>query len=286
MALKAVVDSLDSIDASLHDLYAEKDGKFILQIEGIRDHPEALSLRNALDRVRREKAEAAERLTTAEARLDGLPDDFDAAAYEALREKAEAIEDGGGTPDEQVTRLKEQHDRKIASIEQKHQREVTKLQGEITKRDGEVQTKDAQLQRSVIETRLSAAMDEANIDPKHRKKLVPYLKTLGKFKVADDEGELSAIVETDMGEMPVLKFVTDWAGSDDGKEYVTKATGLDSKGSDGRRMEGNPFAKQSWNKTQQGVMIRDDRAKAERMAKAAGFASVEAASRAREAMAA
>jgi hypothetical protein len=90
-----------------------------------------------------------------------------------------------------------------------------------------------------------------------------------------------ALVETDMGDVPVSKFVADWAGSDDGKEYVSKPTGLDSKGSDGRRLEGNPFAKQAWNKTEQGRLINSDRAKAERMAKAAGFRSLDDAAKAR-----
>jgi hypothetical protein len=95
-----------------------------------------------------------------------------------------------------------------------------------------------------------------------------------------------ALVETDLGELPVSKFVTDWAGSDDGKEYVAKPTGLDSKGSDGRRLEGNPFAKAGWSKTEQGRLITADRAKAERLAKAAGFSNLDAAAKARQPMAA
>lgn len=277
MALKAILDSLDSVDAALHDHYAEKDGKFVLQVEGIREHPEAQALRNALERVRREKAEASDKLAVAEERLDGLPDDFNAEAYEELRQRAEA--GGGGDVDEQVQRTKEQYERKIANLEAKHQREVGKLQGDVT-------AKDALIQRSITDARLTAAMDEANIDPRHKKKLAPYLKSLGKMKVVDEDGELTAVVETDMGEVPVSKFVADWAGSDDGKEYVSKPTGLDSRGSDSRRIEGNPFSKATWNKTEQGRMISGDRSKAERYAKAAGFTSLDAAAKARAPLAA
>lgn len=277
MALKAILDSLDSVDAALHEFYTEKDGKFILQIEGLREHPEATALRNALDRVRREKTELTDKMTSLEARLDGLPDDFSAEQYEDLKAKAEA--GGGADVDEQVQRVRDQMQRRIDQLTTKHQ-------NDLRARDEKIAQKDAQLERTIIDRGLQAAMDEANIDPKHKKMLAPYLRTLGKAKVTDDAGELVALIETDMGEVPISKFVADWASSDAGKEYVSKPTGLDSKGSDGRRMEGNPFGKQAWNKTDQGRVIKDDRAKAERLAKAAGFRSLDAAITAREPVAA
>lgn len=274
--LEPILDSLDSVDAALHDYYAEKDGKFVLQTK-VREHPDAVALRNALDRLRKEKGDVTAERDAALARLEGLPDEFNAEQYEELRAKAEA--GGGGDVDEQVQRVKDQYQRRIDQLTTKHQ-------NEIRARDEKIAQKDAQLERTIIDRGLQAAMDEANIDPKHKKMLAPYLRTLGKAKVSDDAGELVALIETDMGEVPISKFVADWASSDAGKEYVSKPTGLDSKGSDGRRMEGNPFGKQAWNKTDQGRVIKDDRAKAERLAKAAGFRSLDAAITAREPVAA
>lgn len=277
MALKAVLDSLDSVDAALHDFYAEKDGKFILQVEGIREHPETTALSNALTRVRAEKGQLAARMSELEARIEGLPDDFDADAYEDLKARADGSD--GKPVDERVQQVKDQYERRIQTLETKHQNALAKVQEERDR-------KSAQLDRTLVEGGLLAAMDEANIDPRHRKKLAPYLRSLGKMKVVEEAGEVVALVETDMGDVPVSKFVADWAGSDDGKEYVTKPTGLDSKGSDGRRMEGNPFAKAGWSKTEQGKVISADRAKAERFAKAAGFKDLNTAIRAREPVAA
>ena len=48
----------------------------------------------------------------------------------------------------------------------------------------------------------------------------------------------------------------------------------------GRPSTQNPFTKQFWNKTQQGQLLVADRVKAERLAKAAGFKSLDEASRA------
>lgn len=270
--LDPILDSLDSVDAALHDFYAEKDGKFILQTK-VREHPDALALRNALDRLRKEKGDLAAENADLKARLDGLPDDFDAAQYEDLKARAEASD--GGDVNEQVQRVRDQMQRRIDQLTTKHQ-------NDLRDRDEKIAQKDAQLERTIIDRSLQTAMDEANIDPKHKKMLAPYLRTLGKAKVAEDAGELVALIETDMGEVPIAKFVADWAASDAGKEYVAKPTGLDSKGSDSRRMDGNPFAKQAWNKTEQGRMVQSDRAKAERLAKAAGFRTLDAAITARE----
>lgn len=266
MALKAILDSLDSVDAALHDHYTEKDGKYVLQIEGVQEHPDTKALKSALDRVRKEKKDLADAHAAEMARFAGLPDDFDSDAYETLRAAAE----GKDPPktDEQVVRVRDQLERKHAS--------------EMAKKDEALAKLHRTIERLTIDEGLSRAMDEANIDPRHKKKLAPYLKATGKIKLDETDDGFEASVETDLGPVSLSKFVSDWAGSDDGKEYVGKPAGLDTKGSDGRRSEGNPFTKAAWNKTEQGAMMRSDRAKAERMAKAAGFKSLEAAAAARE----
>lgn len=62
MALKAIIDSLDSVEEQFRSLYEEKDGKFVLIIEGIESHPRAAAPKSALDRVRGEKRTISEKL--------------------------------------------------------------------------------------------------------------------------------------------------------------------------------------------------------------------------------
>ena len=258
MALKAVLDSLDSIDASLHDHYTEKDGKFYLQIEGIKDHPDTQALRGALERVRQEKKDLITAHDADKLRLEGLPDDFDASAYEAMK----ALADGKEPPksDEQVTRVREQ-------LERKHQ-------AELGKKDERIAVLERQIGKVTIDDGLSKAMDEANVDPKHKAKLLPYLKAIGAIKLEETEGEFKAVVETDMGPVALGRFVTDWAGSDDGKDYVTKPSGPGGNGNNGRggTAEVNPWAKDTFNLTKQGEIARTDPAKAQRFKAAAGAA--------------
>lgn len=258
MALKAILDSLDSIDASLHDHYAEKDGTFYLQIEGIKDHPDTQALRSALERVRQEKKDLITAHDADKLRLEGLPDDFDASAYEALK----GLADGKEPPktDEQVTRVREQ-------LERKHQ-------AELAKRDERIGGLEGQIRKVTIDDGLSKAMDEACVDPKHKAKLLPYLKAIGAIKLEESDGEFKAIVDTDMGPVGLSRFVTDWAASDDGKDYVSKPSGPGANGNNGRggSAEVNPWAKDSFNLTKQGEITRTDPAKAQRFKAAAGAA--------------
>jgi hypothetical protein len=268
VALKAVLENLDSVDAAFHDLYAEKDGKFILQIDGIRDHPDTVALRNALDRVRKEKSDVKVELDGVKTRLVGLPEEFDAAAYDALKAQADAA--GDKTPDERIARNNEAWQAKLdAQLAKSRDSDAALKKENLELRAGR--------ERDAIDRNLAAAMAEANIDPAHRETLTPYLRTKGKIKVVEEGGVQTVLVDSDMGEVPLSKFVSDWAGSDAGKPYVRKPTGLDTNGSDQRRIDGNPFSAQNWNKTEQGRMLKTDRGKAERFAKAAGFRTLEAA---------
>lgn len=78
MALKVVRDTLDGVDDAVKSLYIEKDGKFILDVEGVDDHPEVANLKGAYTRTKedREKAKAeATKLRDRIAELEkGAPD--------------------------------------------------------------------------------------------------------------------------------------------------------------------------------------------------------------------
>jgi uncharacterized membrane protein YdfJ with MMPL/SSD domain len=78
MALKTVIETTDGLDEAIAALYTEHDGKFVLQIEGVDEHPEVASLRNAYARTKedREKAKGeAAKLKAQIAELEkGAPD--------------------------------------------------------------------------------------------------------------------------------------------------------------------------------------------------------------------
>lgn len=79
MPIKSTLTTLDGLDEALHGLYAERDGVFVLDVEGIDQHPELAPLKNAYERqkadnatLRQERDAARNDLTNA---TKGKPDE-------------------------------------------------------------------------------------------------------------------------------------------------------------------------------------------------------------------
>ena len=90
MALKTVVETLDGLDEAVKSLYAEADGKFVLQVEGIDAHPEVLNLKSAYERTKGEKdAAKAEAKKAKDDLATALKDKPDADALVKLRDELE-----------------------------------------------------------------------------------------------------------------------------------------------------------------------------------------------------
>ncbi|MBM3604268.1 MAG: hypothetical protein FJX25_05800 [Alphaproteobacteria bacterium] len=257
MALKTILDSLDDVPEALHGEYKEIDGRFVLDLEGIDVHPTVVNLKNAHERQKQTNRTLQTDLTTAKARLEGLPDDFDADAYETLKQQAE-----GKAPaktDEQVAQIRQQ-------LERKHQ-------AELAKKDERIGTLTGAVNKLSIDDGLSKALDEAGVDPAFKPGAMALLKSKGAVKLVVEDGHFKAQVETDMGPMPLANYVRDWSGSDEGKIYVKKPTGADAQGGTGGRFTDNPWDSSNGknpNLTKQQQVISENPAKARQMAQAAG----------------
>ncbi|WP_116654415.1 hypothetical protein [Pelagibacterium sediminicola] len=257
MGLKTILDSIDDLPEEHRAFYVEEGDKFVLDLEGIDDHPKVRGLVTANRENVRKRDQYKAEVESLRARLDGLPDEFDAEAYEALKQQAEGKEPP--KTDEQVTRVREQ-------LERKHQ-------ADLAKKDERISALEGSLRRAAIDEGLSKALDEASIDAKHKPKLISYLKDIGNIKIEEADGEFRAVVETDMGPTSLSRFVSDWAGTDDGKDYVAKAPPMDAPGSKGKGGTGekNPWASDSHNLTRQGELVRADPDKARQFMRAAGL---------------
>ena len=102
MPIKATLTTLDGVDDALHGLYVEKDGAFVLDVEGIDTHPELAPLKNAYERQKADNATLRQERDAARADLTnatrGKPDE---AALVAERQEYERkIADLAGKLDE------------------------------------------------------------------------------------------------------------------------------------------------------------------------------------------
>lgn len=229
MALKALLETLDGVADAHRDLYKEEGGKFVLDVDGIDDHPKVRGVITAnRENVKKRDAFKAE-VDVLKAKVAELPEDF--TAEEWLRLKAEADdptdpEKKKKANDEHLQSQKRLYDQRITNLEKKHAEELIKKDQELSERDQFIDS-------VLVEDGLTKALVTHGVAKEFLNGSRALLK--GSVKVVrDDNGSRRAVVETDLGETDVGKFVENWAQSDEGKAYVLKPTGGDALGSTGR----------------------------------------------------
>ncbi len=204
MALKAVLDALDDVQDATKPLYAEtEDGKFVLTVSGIDDHPDVSNLRNAYRREKERREKLSSDLDEVNGKLKSIPDDFDPHKWEAAK-KGEKL--AGDLPELRKA-LEAERDAVKA--------ERDKLKGEV------------------YSLKVSNTLDEALksngiTTPAFQKAARALLKDAVKL---DDDGK--AVIETDMGPQPIGDYVKRWVSGDEGKAFVSPAKGGGAGGSTG-----------------------------------------------------
>lgn len=90
MALKTVLESLEGVDDALQPFYVENDGKFVLQVEGVDEHPDVANLRNAYQRTKADREQAKTELKTLSQQLAEMQQNRpDEAQLVAMRQELE-----------------------------------------------------------------------------------------------------------------------------------------------------------------------------------------------------
>ena len=100
--LKVVLDTLDGLDAAVLPFYTEADGKFILQVEGVDNHPEVANLKSAYERTKADRETSKTAVATLKAQIaelqKGAPDTAATQAkITALQEQLDAVSTENGT---------------------------------------------------------------------------------------------------------------------------------------------------------------------------------------------
>lgn len=261
MALKVVVETLDDLDEATKALYKEQTigGKpmFVLDVEGIEAHPTITNLKTAFERVKKDKKELGDKVTAFEERFEGVPDEFNAEAYEALKAQAEGKEPQ--KTDEAVAGVR-------AQLEKKHQTE-------IQKKDERINVLTSALQNSLVDDRLTAALVENNVAKEYLPAVRALIKSKGVAKLHEEEGKFGAVVETDVGPSDISQFVKDWASSEEGKSFIKAPAGGGAGGGRGADLKDNPWDNSNGKKpnlTKQQELIQANPEKARQFAQAAG----------------
>lgn len=201
MALKTVLESLDGIDDAIQSLYIEKDGKFLLDVEGVDDHPDVVNLKTAYEREKGKRQEALTERDALKAKIEGIPDDFDPEIWKKAKD--------GKADEAALVNLRKE------------------LEAERDEWKSKAEEGDAKLNRFAVERDLSDALVAAGINEPSFTKAARVMLA-DKVKAGEDG---KAIVDTDMGPMAVSDYVAKWA-TGEGKPFVTPAKGGDRGGSE------------------------------------------------------
>ena len=272
MALKAVVESLEGVDDALHGEYTEaEDGKFYLSVDGVDNLPTVKGLANTLKRFK-EVAPDASRLKSKMDRLaelegfGGLELSAEEVA-ERLQELDELKATGDGKVDEKIEALRETYEKRQKALADRHGTEVETLREELSKRDRHIARRE-------IDNALQSALAKVKSIEDSREAQIDHLKSRHEIKVVDDDGDYRAVVVTDLGDVDIETFVDSWSRSD-AAAWAMPASGNKGSGAKGQgggtgSARNNPWAKDTFNLTEQGRLLKENRPLAERLAAEAG----------------
>jgi hypothetical protein len=197
--LKTVLETTDGLDDAVKTLYTEKDGKFVLALEGIDEHPEVSGLSNAYKATKTKLDEAKAERDELKAKVDGLPSDFDPEKWEKLKD---------GKPDEAA----------LIALRQE-------LEAERDDFKAKYETATAQAHKNALDRDLTDALTEAGVTNPSFAKAARGMLSDGVQIGADGK----PFVDTDMGPLALTDHVKRWA-SGEGKDFVTPPQGGGSKG--------------------------------------------------------
>lgn len=220
MGLKSLYTSQDDIPEEHKSFYKEDGDKFVLDIEGIDDHPKVRGVITANRENVKKRDEYKRQVDELKVKVDGLPEDFDADEWAQLKAGQT------GKPDEAIQALKDQQAKAVQTLKDKHAQELAERDQQIGERDGYID-------RTLVDGGLKDALLDVGVAPELLDGALAVLRGNVKVQRADS-GDRKAIVETDLGEVAVTDFVKEWAGTK-GKAYLGKPTGVGGDGNNGDR---------------------------------------------------
>jgi hypothetical protein len=185
MALKAILDSLDTVPEAQRGLYTEKDGKFILDLEGIEDHPGAKSLKNALEMERKERLKRQDRIDELTKEAEKFKDLDPDRAREALAKVLEL----GDKELMDAGKIDELVDQRTERMRADSESQRTTLEAARDTATTERDTARERLAKEVIDNRIMVAATEAGV----RKGAMPDVLSRARMTWRlDDAGEPAA----------------------------------------------------------------------------------------------
>lgn len=269
MALKAQIDALEDVAEGLRTEYREvqdpttKKTVYVLDIEGSVDPlPAVRSLKDENARRRIENTKLTEQMGKFKILGDRDPNQIlaDLDRIEELKLAAEGKLDDGKINQIVETRVRG----KVAPLE----RELGQLRTQLGEKDKVIEGYTVKERNRMIGAALSKAARDLKVVDSAMDDIELYGDRV--FEVTDDG---NVVTKDGVGVTPGLS-PKDWLADMQGKRphWWGPSAGGGAGGAGGNRggAGGNPWKHESWNMTEQSAIVRVDRARADKLAQAAG----------------
>ncbi len=175
MVLKFQVDSLDGLDESVKALYSEKDGKFVLSVDGLPEIEDVSGVKSALEKERAERKKYEKKVKQWEAL--GKSDEEIRELLDAQKSVEEDRAKKAGEWDKLKAQMNADHDKKLGE------------------KDSEITKRTSALEKYLIESAATSAIAAAKGVPAL---LLPHV--MKHMKVVEEDGDFKAVVTNAKGE--------------------------------------------------------------------------------------
>ena len=260
MGIKALVDSIDDVDEKYRDLYTEKNGKFELTgVEGFKTQADIDRIQAGLAKERNDHKATRDRYA--------FLADMDTEQVQQMLDKYPELEAaaGGKLDDAAIQKLVEG---RLNTATAPLKRDLDRLRKEMADKDEIISSYTAKERTRAIHDSVreavakqkgfqSSAVEDAMLFAERMLEVTEDGKVITRDGVGVTPG-----VEASVWLMDMQQKKSHWWGPSEGGG----AGGSRSGGTGG----GNPWSAESWNMTEQGKLLRENRSKAEQLAKSAG----------------
>ena len=267
MAFKLELDSLEGLSEDVAKEYVEKDGKYVIQVEGMKTEADLAPLRTSLTAARQEAQNFKAKLA--------LLGDRKVEDVVTLLDRIPVLEAAAaGKLDED--KLKEMAELRARAIVAPIERERDGYKSQLAEKDQVIQTFKQKEETRTIHDQIKAAAKKAGVIDEA-------------MEDAINAGERLFVLEEGTGKAVVKEGATvtqglepkDWLSDLQAKKphWFGQSVGGGANGNrgGGGGAEVNPFSHDGWNITKQGQLMQTDAARADRLAKAAGHKDAESA---------
>ncbi len=235
MALKAVLENLDGLDEALHALYTKTDNGFVLDLDGIDDHPATKGLKVVMEDQKKKTKDANAKAKEATEALKKFDDLDPEAAREALKKVQELDDSERMGQGEFKQLLEERIAEATAKVEKTMAARLTDLQatneGLTEDREGAV--------KALSRHKVGDAITQAALDRGVKKTLLRHLNRDAMEVFSVREGEIGAwdkddIPRTDSkgGVLTPDSYVTDYLA--DNPDFAEPNSGSGAPGAGDR----------------------------------------------------